>query len=151
MFLVQINHTGKGFLFLIFRKIKLRKYSSLHNIFYGLKNIDDEKYNELYKQEVYKDLMVLVIKLLFNKNNNTDENLNSMLNQLKIFEQKFSMYITKIVNASDIDSKNNIEGHKSKANADSKNGYKDKAINTLRRIIDSKGQLQNINVVLITL
>lgn len=146
MFFVQINHTGKGFLFLIFREIKLRKYSSLHNIFYGLKNIDDEKYNELYK-----DLMVLVIKLLFNKNNNTDENLNSMLNQLKIFEQKFSMYITKIVNASDIDSKNNIEGHKSKANADSKNGYKDKAINTLRRIIDSKGQLQNINVVLITL
>lgn len=69
MFFVQINHTGKGFLFLIFREIKLRKYSSLHNIFYGLKNIDDEKYNELYK-----DLMVLVIKLLFNKNNNTDEN-----------------------------------------------------------------------------
>ncbi|MCT3586107.1 hypothetical protein EFR95_07140, partial [Lactobacillus amylovorus] len=30
MFFVQINHTGKGFLFLIFREIKLRKYSSLH-------------------------------------------------------------------------------------------------------------------------
>ena len=26
--IVQINHTGKGFLFLIFREIKLRKYSS---------------------------------------------------------------------------------------------------------------------------
>ena len=36
MFFVQINHTGKGFLFLIFREIKLRKYSSLHKIFYGL-------------------------------------------------------------------------------------------------------------------
>ncbi len=36
MFFVQINHTGKGFLFLIFRKIKLRKYSSLHKLFYGL-------------------------------------------------------------------------------------------------------------------
>ena len=40
MFFVQINHTGKGFLFLIFREIKLRKYSSLHKLFYGLKNID---------------------------------------------------------------------------------------------------------------
>ena len=39
MFFVQINHTGKGFLFLIFREIKLRKYSSLHKIFYGLKTI----------------------------------------------------------------------------------------------------------------
>ena len=39
MFFVQINHTGKGFLFLIFRKIKLRKYSSLHKIFYGLQLI----------------------------------------------------------------------------------------------------------------
>ena len=37
MFFVQINHTGKGFLFLIFREIKLRKYSSLHKLFYGLK------------------------------------------------------------------------------------------------------------------
>ncbi len=36
MFFVQINHTGKGFLFLIFREIKLRKYSSLHKLFYGL-------------------------------------------------------------------------------------------------------------------
>ena len=35
MFFVQINHTGKGFLFLIFREIKLRKYSSLHKLFYG--------------------------------------------------------------------------------------------------------------------
>ncbi len=39
MFFVQINHTGKGFLFLIFREIKLRKYSSLHKIFYGLQLI----------------------------------------------------------------------------------------------------------------
>ena len=39
MFFVQINHTGKGFLFLIFREIKLRKYSSLHRIFYGLQLI----------------------------------------------------------------------------------------------------------------
>ena len=38
MFFVQINHTGKGFLFLIFREIKLRKYSSLHKLFYGLGN-----------------------------------------------------------------------------------------------------------------
>ena len=38
MFFVQINHTGKGFLFLIFREIKLRKYSSLHKLFYGLLN-----------------------------------------------------------------------------------------------------------------
>lgn len=38
MFFVQINHTGKGFLFLIFREIKLRKYSSLHKLFYGLNN-----------------------------------------------------------------------------------------------------------------
>ena len=38
MFFVQINHTGKGFLFLIFREIKLRKYSSLHKLFYGLDN-----------------------------------------------------------------------------------------------------------------
>ena len=36
MFFVQINHTGKGFLFLIFREIKLRKYSSLHKLFYSL-------------------------------------------------------------------------------------------------------------------
>ena len=43
MFFVQINHTGKGFLFLIFREIKLRKYSSLHKLFYGLEwlNIND--------------------------------------------------------------------------------------------------------------
>ena len=39
MFFVQINHTGKGFLFLIFREIKLRKYSSLHKIFYGIQLI----------------------------------------------------------------------------------------------------------------
>ena len=39
MFFVQINHTGKGFLFLIFREIKLRKYSSLHKIFYGLQEM----------------------------------------------------------------------------------------------------------------
>ena len=39
MFFLQINHTGKGFLFLIFREIKLRKYSSLHKIFYGLQLI----------------------------------------------------------------------------------------------------------------
>ena len=39
MFFIQINHTGKGFLFLIFREIKLRKYSSLHKIFYGLQLI----------------------------------------------------------------------------------------------------------------
>ncbi|MGO5260666.1 hypothetical protein ACTQ1F_05995 [Lactobacillus amylovorus] len=36
MFFVQINHTGKGFLFLIFREIKLRKYSSLHKKFDSL-------------------------------------------------------------------------------------------------------------------
>ena len=40
MFFVQINHTGKGFLFLIFREIKLRKYSSLHKLFYGLYTFD---------------------------------------------------------------------------------------------------------------
>ncbi|PLA29290.1 hypothetical protein CYJ80_10340 [Lactobacillus crispatus] len=40
MFFVQINHTGKGFLFLIFREIKLRKYSSLHKLFYGLLKCD---------------------------------------------------------------------------------------------------------------
>ena len=40
MFFVQINHTGKGFLFLIFREIKLRKYSSLHKLFYGLNIFD---------------------------------------------------------------------------------------------------------------
>ena len=39
MFFVQINHTGKGFLFLIFREIKLRKYSSLHKLFYGLADL----------------------------------------------------------------------------------------------------------------
>ena len=39
MFFVFFNHTGKGFLFLIFREIKLRKYSSLHKIFYGLQLI----------------------------------------------------------------------------------------------------------------
>ena len=43
MFFVQINHTGKGFLFLIFREIKLRKYSSLHKLFYGLSK--NHKYN----------------------------------------------------------------------------------------------------------
>lgn len=33
---VQINHTGKELLFLIFKKITLRNHSSLHKTFYSL-------------------------------------------------------------------------------------------------------------------
>ena len=54
MFFVQINHTGKGFLFLIFREIKLRKYSSLHKIFYGLEELENT-YNLL--QDISKALI----------------------------------------------------------------------------------------------
>ena len=49
MFFVQINHTGKGFLFLIFREIKLRKYSSLHKIFYGLEKIWSQQEGEAFE------------------------------------------------------------------------------------------------------
>ena len=35
-FCVQINHTRKELLFLMFLKINLRNYSSLHKLFYGL-------------------------------------------------------------------------------------------------------------------
>ena len=49
MFFVQINHTGKGFLFLIFREIKLRKYSSLHKLFYGL-NLSAEIIKTIQKE-----------------------------------------------------------------------------------------------------
>ena len=54
MFFVQINHTGKGFLFLIFREIKLRKYSSLHKIFYGLSMRMDSKFKEETKENFKK-------------------------------------------------------------------------------------------------
>lgn len=54
MFFVQINHTGKGFLFLIFREIKLRKYSSLHKIFYGLASVTTFSEAKTYlKKNVY--------------------------------------------------------------------------------------------------
>ncbi|WP_297952262.1 hypothetical protein [uncultured Lactobacillus sp.] len=60
MFFVQINHTGKGFLFLIFREIKLRKYSSLHKIFYGLDfsvaNIKKDKY---LRYNLYRYIFIL--------------------------------------------------------------------------------------------
>ena len=61
MFLVQINHTGKGFLFLIFREIKLRKYSSLHKLFYSLDFFNDifgvtivTNINYLYRKYILK-------------------------------------------------------------------------------------------------
>ena len=37
---VQINHTGKELLFLIFKEITLRNHSSLHKLFYSL--VDNE-------------------------------------------------------------------------------------------------------------
>jgi hypothetical protein len=73
MFFVQINHTGKGFLFLIFREIKLRKYSSLHKLFYGLGEVIDEiltgnyklknlkKYANLFKSEISNEQDLVVV------------------------------------------------------------------------------------------
>ena len=55
MFFVQINHTGKGFLFLIFREIKLRKYSSLHKLFYGLTKINNYIVNGFKYEKINND------------------------------------------------------------------------------------------------
>ncbi len=38
-FFVQTNHTRKELLFLMFKEINLRNHSSLHKLFYSLKNV----------------------------------------------------------------------------------------------------------------
>lgn len=90
-----------------------------------------EKYRSLFDNNSDMYLMIIVAKLLFNKD---DKDLNNMLAQLNKFEQKFSNYINKKV--SDSESENS-----------EKETYKEKAINTLKKIIGSEEQFQNINIV----
>lgn len=69
MFFVQINHTGKGFLFLIFREIKLRKYSSLHKLFYGLHEnaqVDQALIKFLWNKYIYCKRIKQVLLLQHN-------------------------------------------------------------------------------------
>ena len=71
MFFVQINHTGKGFLFLIFREIKLRKYSSLHKLFYGLKVFGKSNNHIILKLiliNMLTDLMIILVLALIQTN-----------------------------------------------------------------------------------
>ena len=80
MFFVQINHTGKGFLFLIFREIKLRKYSSLHKLFYGLFKFTEGKNFIVGNNNVGKTSIFEAIDFLFNglkRNQEIDELLNN--------------------------------------------------------------------------
>ena len=66
--------SGKGFLFLIFREIKLRKYSSLHKLFYGLSDIfnpnfiDKERYCFAISKNENKP-EVLVTRKKYDNNN----------------------------------------------------------------------------------
>ena len=62
MFFVQINHTGKGFLFLIFREIKLRKYSSLHKLFYSLVVKYALKHSNLYQNQELCRILLLDVE-----------------------------------------------------------------------------------------
>ena len=39
-FFVQTNHTRKELFFLMFKEINLRNHSSLHKLFYSLKELD---------------------------------------------------------------------------------------------------------------
>ena len=64
MFFVQINHTGKGFLFLIFREIKLRKYSSLHKLFYSLCYLKVHEVSNFLKVDFYELEKMCALKKL---------------------------------------------------------------------------------------
>ncbi|MBI1709949.1 penicillin-binding protein, partial [Lactobacillus crispatus] len=52
-FFVQTNHTRKELLFLMFKEINLRNYSSLHKLFYSLLTTDNQNGIVMFLNQTY--------------------------------------------------------------------------------------------------
>ncbi|TDM94268.1 hypothetical protein CEE89_11505, partial [Lactobacillus crispatus] len=60
VFFVQTNHTRKELLFLMFKEINLRNHSSLHKLFYSLKNYSLGNFFELFSKKTCTALVYVV-------------------------------------------------------------------------------------------
>ena len=99
-FFVQTNHTRKELLFLMFKEINLRNHSSLHKLFYSLKNhiktigsyfaemdtyIGSDRSTYLYIPSFYISMLRNYVYDNFKDLDVTEKNSNSLFQKIRSF------------------------------------------------------------------
>ena len=87
-FCVQINHTRKELLFLMFQEINLRNHPSLHKLFYGLHSIKALNWNDILINIIFRN----DINFSLNKIKNFSKNTN-IQSKFLLSNKQFSKYL----------------------------------------------------------